>query len=178
MASSCVHLACLGPFPTHRIIPGGAAMESMLAALSTSVQPKTRPLKQRPCFTIMAVGECTLLCSLEPRLGQQRRQPAAFAQLAALCPHAHDKLPPGFNWFVIGSLLPPLRLLQQGPLSAHLSRCLPPVALPLACPASASNALSALRTACVVQGPCAPQYSMTGVSRIGARRTKLWYASL
>lgn len=101
-------------------------------------------------------------------------------------PFEHDKLPPGFNWSRSAACSHPRRLLQQGPLSAHLSRCLPPVALLLACPAllrvpslhSQRRSLSLGLHRMCGSGAIAPQYSMTGVSRIGARRTKLWYASL
>jgi hypothetical protein len=69
--------------------------------------PSARPLKHRPCFIIMGVGESSLARWLwcpcanssrepaQPSLDQQRCQPGAFAQLAALCSWSHDKLPPG-----------------------------------------------------------------------------------
>ena len=50
----------------------------------------------------------------EPSLDQQRRQPAAFAQLAALCIPSHDKLPPGFYWAAICSLPPSSSCSNKG----------------------------------------------------------------
>jgi hypothetical protein len=115
------------------IIAVGETLPHMTAA-SVMTQdgraPKTRPLKHRPCFIIMGVGECPLLCVCQhksSRAGSAERHVSRASLHHTLpCPSgSHEQAATWLLLVAIGSGRPPPRGASTRTVIIHLSRCLP-----------------------------------------------------